>query len=226
VVRLTVTTWNLQGSAGPDLAAVAAHLREAAADVVLLQEVQRRQARDLAAALRVQSWRWSFKHWPVKIPAEGMAVLGVTGPVEARTVAVTRRWEFWSWRRRIIQLGRFGAVAVVNVHLTPHGPTAEDDRARELRWLLRHVDATNPTVIGGDFNATPKSPLFDQLRAAGFHDTPDVGPTNWSGPRTGPPTRRLDYLWSSLDVLTAHVPPFAGFGPLSDHLPVTATFEH
>ena len=36
---LTLVTWNLKGSNGPDLAAVAAHLRAVDADVVALQEV-------------------------------------------------------------------------------------------------------------------------------------------------------------------------------------------
>jgi endonuclease/exonuclease/phosphatase family metal-dependent hydrolase len=218
VVRLTVTTWNLQGSAGVDVAAVAAHLRDVGADVVLFQEVQRRQARALAAALGAESWRWGFKHWPVKIPAEGMAVLGVTGPVRVRTVGVTRRWRFWSWRRRIVQLARFGGVALVNVHLTPHGPGEDEDRDRELRWVLAHVDAAIPTVVAGDFNAPPRSPLFDHLRRAGLHDAPDPGPTNWRGARTGPPTRRLDRVWSTPAVADAHVPPFAAFARLSDHL--------
>ena len=73
-VPIRVTTWNLQGRARPDLGAVAEVLTELEPDVVLLQEVQRRQVERLSAALGWSSaWRW--KHWPMVYPAEGLALL-------------------------------------------------------------------------------------------------------------------------------------------------------
>ena len=74
----TVTTWNLHGSAGPPIASVAARLRSIASDVVVLQEVQRRQAASLAEALGMQH-HWALKHYPwtplLKSKAEGLAIL-------------------------------------------------------------------------------------------------------------------------------------------------------
>jgi len=241
-VRLTVTTWNLQGSKGVDPEVVARHCRDRRTDVLLLQEVQRRQARQIAGALGAQSSRWSLKHWPVRIRAEGMAIYGLTRPVgDVRARAVTRRWFVWSWRRRLIQMGRIDGTTIVNLHLTPHGPTSEVDRAHEVAWLLERLRDRGPVVVGGDFNADPGDGLLDELQAAGLGDAwltchpddPDGGRTNWSGRRNRPPMRRIDYLWVSqgVEVDDADVPAYAedvSFAPypaLSDHLPFTASLE-
>ena len=246
MVRLTITTWNLQGSKGVDVEAVAGHLREQNPDVVLLQEVQRRQARDIRWALGAKTLHWSFKHWPVRVPAEGMAILGLTVPLSVRARGITHRWNPFTWRRRIIQLGRVvgddvdaDSPAIVNVHLTPHGPTSEADRAAEVAWLLRRLQPTRDTVVGGDFNAASTDVIFAGLTNEGLRDAwPTVhglngtsGNTNWHGPRNRAPNKRIDYLWASghLFVEDAEVPAFGtpGFETypgLSDHLPLTARF--
>ena len=70
---LTVVTWNLQGRAGLDAAAVAGVLTRFGADVVALQEVQRGQARAVSDRLGAD-WHgvWGFKHWPVVTRPEGL----------------------------------------------------------------------------------------------------------------------------------------------------------
>ncbi|HEY8543680.1 MAG TPA: endonuclease/exonuclease/phosphatase family protein [Acidimicrobiales bacterium] len=241
-MRLTVTTWNLQGSKGVDPEVVARHCRERRTDVLLLQEVQRQQARQIAGALGAQSCRWSLKHWPVRVRAEGMAILGLTRPVTGvRSRAVTRRWFLWNWRRRIVQIGQVGDLTVANLHLTPHGPTSTADRAREVAWLLGRLGDQGPVAAGGDYNAQPDDDIFRALRAAGLRDAwltarpddPDGGRTNWSGRRNRPPMRRIDYLWvtEDVDVVDVEVPTYADdatFAPypaLSDHLPLTTTLE-
>jgi endonuclease/exonuclease/phosphatase family metal-dependent hydrolase len=108
-VRTTLVTWNLKGSAGPDLDGVIDHLRAEGADVVALQEVQWHQARRIARALGARSRGWSFKHWPVRTWPEGMAVIGVTRSLRVRTRALSHPWRLWSWRRRIVQLASIEA---------------------------------------------------------------------------------------------------------------------
>ena len=234
-MRLTLTTWNLQGNKGVDAAFVAHQVRERGTDVLLLQEVQRGQARRICRALgSTRSRHWGLKHWPVQTWSEGMAVLGITVPLRVRTYPVTRRWAFWSWRRRLIQIGHTAdGLTVVNVHFTPHGPTSEADRAAEVGWLLDRLPADRPVVVGGDFNANPDDPLFDRLRDAGLRDAwltahPDAdGFTNWHGRRDRPPRRRIDYLWVSapLEIASMTVPTddLAPYAALSDHLPLTVS---
>jgi endonuclease/exonuclease/phosphatase family metal-dependent hydrolase len=236
-VALVVTTWNLQGSKGIDVAAVADHVKARGTDILLLQEVQRAQSRRIARALGARSRQWAFKHAGVKTWPEGMAIIGVTRPVPARATALTRRFEPWNWRRRIMQLARVGDdLVLVNLHLTAHSGEAEDEeRARELARVAVRLDAGRTALVGGDFNAKPSSGIFGAFTEAGLVDTwpaaKGEGLTNWAGvKRSGPANRRLDYVWASsgTEVVDAHVPGaaddgFDRYGRLSDHLPLTVT---
>jgi exonuclease III len=70
-------TWNLQGSKGVDTSAVVEAVRSQGADVLLLQEIQRRQADSLAKALG-WSVTWAEKHSAPLIAAEGLAIVTST----------------------------------------------------------------------------------------------------------------------------------------------------
>lgn len=238
---MRLTTWNLQGRARPDLSTVADVLRELGADVVLLQEIQRRQARELARLLGWAGVRWQLKHWPVVIPAEGLAILArdPLGAVEHRVLA--RPWAFWSSHRRIALAAGLpaepGPVRVVSTHLGAGVGDAE--RARQAGLVVDVALGGHPSVIGGDLNTAPGSPVLDRLESAGHRDAwttcrgDEPGATNWKpGPRDGAPTQRLDYVLvdPALEIVDATVPRFADlgfdrFGALSDHLPVTVTVD-
>jgi endonuclease/exonuclease/phosphatase family metal-dependent hydrolase len=231
-VRLVVTTWNLQGSKGVDVGTVVSHVRAQGSDVLLLQEVQRGQARRLARALGARSRSWGFKHWPLKIPAEGMAVVGVSFPLRARARGITRRLRWWSWRRRIVQVaqvrlggrrspsGAGGQLAVVNVHLSPHEVvTTRGDEVASAHRLISDGDGevATPAILAGDFNDLPDSTVCAQLTGHELRDAwlvarpagTDPGFTNWYGvARRKPANRRIDYVWVSSDVtvVAAHVP--------------------
>jgi endonuclease/exonuclease/phosphatase family metal-dependent hydrolase len=251
-VRLTIVTWNLKGSKGVDVAAVARHLRGEGAAVVVLQEVQWHQARALARALGARSRRWAFKHWPVRNWPEGMAVIGVTVALRARGRSLSHRWQLWSWRRRIAVQGVVDAggtpVSLFDLHLSSRS-TAADVRRHEIAKVLRWVASRPaPVIVAGDLNERPGRGVHEDLAAAGLRDAwaelhggveagppPDPGATNWRGWRPGtsePPTQRLDYVYVSPDATptSASLPDLDAptgerFSSLSDHLPVTATLE-
>ena len=234
---VTITTWNLQGSDGVDVQFVSDHLRAVGADVVFLQEVQRKQARNIARALGAASLRWSFKHQPPNVRAEGMAVVGVGTPVPVESRAITYRWRLWSWRRRILQRARFVTsgreVVAVHAHLSPHDNTVL--REHEIREVISWAGPAPDALVVGDLNEGPGSPGLARLAAAGFQDAWDTaatrsgGPaTNWSGARDRPPRQRLDFVWhgASLAVTCADVPDppldqWKDWGARSDHLPLT-----
>ncbi|MGH9229097.1 MAG: endonuclease/exonuclease/phosphatase family protein [Acidimicrobiales bacterium] len=246
-MSLTVLSWNLKGSKGVDVRAVVDHIEAMAADVVVFQEVQRRQARAIDRSLGAKSLRWGFKHWPILTWPEGMAVLGVTRPAPARTHAITHRWVPWSWRRRVLQVatvrldpegGPGTAVTLVNVHLSSGDASAI--RALEAGAIARRIaERGRPAVVAGDLNDRPGADVHTRLRDAGLRDVwtilgaDDPGPTNWRGwvaatPR--PPSQRLDYVLvtQGLEPVAVSVPrhgdaDFAPFAAISDHLPVTAT---
>jgi endonuclease/exonuclease/phosphatase family metal-dependent hydrolase len=177
-VPLTLASWNLKGSNGVDTAGVVDHITAAAADVVVLQEVQCRQARRIARLLGARSWRWGFKHWPIRTWPEGMAVIGVTRPARVRTRAISRRWAPWSWQRRIVQIGSVEldpgrAVRLVNVHLSPH-PHGTAIREVEAALVLRLVaEQRRPTVVAGDFNDRPGAAIHGRFAAGGLRDAWD-----------------------------------------------------
>lgn len=237
-----ILTWNIQGRERPDLAEVVAAIAAFRPDVVALQEVQRRQARAIAARL---GWTvaWRFKHWSLVVRPEGLGVL-VPGPtVDVATVHLARRFRFWSWRRRIAVRasvgGPDGPLTVVATHLG--AGVGDVERARQAGRTVDAVAGGSSGVVGacvvGDLNTHPGSPVLAAYEVAGFRDawaevrSAEPGATNWRpGPRDGAPTQRLDYVLvsDSLAVLSAEVPstgePGARrWGELSDHLPVVVT---
>jgi endonuclease/exonuclease/phosphatase family metal-dependent hydrolase len=238
---VTISTWNLHGSARPDIDAVVRRLRVMAPDVAALQEVQRGQADAIARALGWTTAHWSFKHFPVLRAPEGLAVLSPHPLVEARTIVLTRWIPPWSPRRRIAQLVTCRVaertVRLANVHLASDDA---DDRLAQARRLLARLRPGS--LVVGDLNARPGSEVIRTFSAAGLSDAwgtlhPDAteadGATHWRP--TDPddrPTRRVDYILvpEADQILDATVPTAAdsdmtAYRRLSDHLPVTSRLE-
>lgn len=237
VAAITILTWNLQGSHGVDVEAVASTIEDVRADIVVLQEIQRGQCRRLADRL---GWdrRWAFKHFPLVKWAEGLAVLTPHPIVSDVHFALRRAW-WWSWRRRIGMIvtvdGPQGIVSIANVHLSPH---RELDRRRAEAAALVDRLLTGPAggdaLIAGDLNVHPDEPALSELATAGWRDAwlerwPDRdGWTNWSpGPRRGRPVdQRIDYVLvpDAWDVVEATVATDRHtsdeWSDLSDHVPL------
>lgn len=221
---------------------VAGVLRELGTDVALLQEVQRRQAKALAGILGWGGVVWRLKHWPIVIPAEGLAMLSRAPVSGVEATVLARHWAVWSSHRRIAMAADVDGRWVVNTHL---GAGIDDgERGRQASVVVelaaRGSSSARATVIGGDLNARPGSPVIDVFTSAGYRDTwverrgDDPGFTNWrSGSRDGPPVQRLDHLLAApgAEILDVQVPRFGDpgfdrFGALSDHLPVTVEIGH
>lgn len=240
-VATRILTWNVQGRERPDLEVLAAVIADALPDVVALQEVQRSQARWLAARL---GWShvWRCKHWPLVVRPEGLALLAPTPLADVAITYLAHPFRIWSWRRRIALRATVvtvdGPLTVVGTHL---GAGVDDtERCRQAELAVGLLRSGVPVPLGcvvGDLNTRPGSEVLGTFAASGLRDAwielhPDEpGPTNWSrGPRDGPPTQRLDYalVGGGLEVLDVAVPGadepgFERYGALSDHLPVTVT---
>jgi endonuclease/exonuclease/phosphatase family metal-dependent hydrolase len=227
-VRSRVVTWNLQGRERPDLDAVEEVLRGVSADVVLLQEVQRRDLRELRQRL---GWagRWTFKHWPVLAASEGLAVLSPHPMGQVSRVVLAERYRFWSWRRRVAMVVDVRGVRAVNTHLGAGVGDAE--RTRQAALTIEMGGA----MVAGDLNTSPGSSVLATYAAAGYADAwglvhpDDHGATNWApGPRDQPPTQRIDYVLvgGDLRVVGAELPADpVPLGALSDHLPLVVDVE-
>jgi endonuclease/exonuclease/phosphatase family metal-dependent hydrolase len=241
-VAATIVTWNVHGSGSFDAEAVAAHLDAVDADLAVLQEVQHDQAAAVADAVGATGRSWCFKHSPPLRPAEGMAVLARDQALEVSCLGLTRRWNRWSWRRRILQLTSIQVdgtpVTLLHTHLTPH-PAGGGRRRREARTLVDVLGSrVRTSIVAGDLNEGPDDPALARLTGAGLRDawtTADersgAGATNWSGGGVDQPDQRLDYVLcgSALRADRASVPEVDGPGSswreLSDHLPLTVTIS-
>ena len=167
---LTVVTWNAQGSRGLDIALAAEALAGLDPDVVLFQEIQHRQLGALRVALSMVDARWRFKHWPIRVPAEGLGLLSRHPVTEAHAHVLAHRWQFWNWRRRIALHGtiRIGerTIRVVDLHLG--AGVGHDQRMHQVQVALDHTRSVD--IVAGDLNAEPGSRELEAFAAAGWFD--------------------------------------------------------
>lgn len=220
-----ILTWNLRGSAGPDLRAVADAIRSFEPDVVALQEIQPGQARRLASALG-WSHRWTRKHYPFTPllwwRAEGLAVMTPHALGDVHRQTISPGVSTWTYRHRVLlaaTVSRDGhRLRVYDTHLAAHH--RPDERIAQAARVAARVlaDAHPLAVVAGDLNADGEVEVLREFAAV---DVRDPG-----GPPSHPsiaPTRRLDYV-----LVPAHTHATEIAGPdggetwwaISDHLPV------
>ena len=222
-------TWNLHGSAGPDVHAAAAVIRSESPDIVVLQEIRKRQATSLGITLRMRH-SWAPKHYPyTKLMwwrAEGMAImtphlLDAVGHTEISDGQPMR-----SWRRRIAQWGLVGRadrsmVMIYNLHLSPHQDAdSRRSEAARVSELVAGIGDDPPAVVAGDFNDADDPSIIEALPGE-EHVVPAM-----SNPSEAP-TQLLDHvlLPTQATGVTVSVPAGGGeFAAISDHLPVTVRF--
>lgn len=116
-----------------------------------------------------------------------------------------------------------GDVLLYNVHLaSPQTPIKQHRMRDQIAELCRLVQGERRrTILVGDFNSTPFTPLAMQLRRAGLDDINRGRGTNATWPtRVGPPLPgvRIDtaYYRGSLEPVSSTTGPAFG----SDHLPI------
>jgi endonuclease/exonuclease/phosphatase family metal-dependent hydrolase len=227
--RWTVLTWNVHGSAGPDVESVATSIRAQVPDVVVLQEIRKRQTVALANALSMR-YSWALKHEPyTKLMwwrSEGMAImtphlLDAVGHTEISDGQPMR-----SWRRRIAQWGLVGRadrsmLMIYNLHLSPHDD-ADSRRSEALRVseLVAGIGDDPPPVVGGDFNDADDPSIIDALPGVEHVPAPMSNPSE-------APNQALDHVLLPGHAREVEVSAPDG-GPqwaaISDHLPVTVRF--
>jgi len=225
----TVLTWNVHGSAAPDVDAIAATIREASPDVVVVQEIRKRQATSLAAMLPMR-FTWALKHYPYTKAlwwqAEGMAImtphlLDAVGHTEISDEQPMR-----SWRRRIAQWGLIGRadrsmLMIYNLHLSPHDD--DDSRRAEavrVRYLVASIGDEPPAVVAGDFNDAGDPSIIERLPGVEHVASPMSNPSE-------APTQSLDHVLLPEHAQNVEVSAPDGseqWAAISDHLPVTVRF--
>lgn len=230
-----VMTYNIHHGEGldrkVDLARIAAVIREARADLVALQEVdrgvERTQRRDLPAELaQLTGFTAVFENnFHYQGGEYGNAILSRFPVRRSRNThyRMLRPGEQRGVLQAVIDV-RGREILLLNTHLDFR--PGDEERLQNVDELAALVAAagTMPVLLAGDFNATPDSRTAAKVRAF-LRDT-------WAEVGQGPgltipvrqPTKRIDYLWftpNGLQPLGADVPR----SEASDHLPVVAEFR-
>ncbi|MEQ1570888.1 MAG: endonuclease/exonuclease/phosphatase family protein [Myxococcota bacterium] len=166
-------------------------------------------------------------------PALAPEPLGVTeithvrlpafAPLKQRRIAARVRLRPPGWARPVVLCNThlsLPAFLEVGPHRVPRRMGCGSNQLAEIERVLAAVDLAEPTVIAGDFNSAPGSPVHARVLARGWATADPGGPTA----RFLHHQMHLDHLFASPSVRLADV----RTGPraladLSDHAPVFAT---
>lgn len=132
-----------------------------------------------------------------------------------------------------VRVASLPGVSVVVTHLTA-SRQQQAARVDQLTTLLPWVERLGPSIVVGDFNASPDSdelaPVLARYRDAWAETIGALSGTDAVGSRRV--RRRIDYIFydpraglsiESVDVVDTSTPPDRG--EVSDHRPVVATFR-
>ena len=221
-----------------NLARVAALIRETAADLVLLQEVDRGTRRSggvdqLAEIGRRTGFQGAFGRTLDYQGGEyGIAVLSrwpilsdtlIPLPVEPVQERAGGSYEPRGALRVTVDAPG-GVVGVVNTHLDPSGDDAyRRQEVAAVRRIAADLRARHPrTVVGGDFNAEPGTATIGAMLADGWRDAwAECGAGDGGTYPADAPIKRIDYvlLAPGFGCADARVLPTT----TSDHRPVLVT---
>lgn len=193
------TPWQLS------LEAQARTIEESGAGIVMLQEVDTCRVTSygvddllwLARRLRMQE-----AYGPALEGLSGVALLTRFPITEVDTGLLTSHLEQTAIVHARVRVGGQPLDAYgVWLGLEP------EERARQLDDALATIGDASPSVFGADFNATPDSPTYARIHAAGFDDPFVAG--GLSPAPTDPaiePVKRIDFVWArGLDVRDGQV---------------------
>ncbi len=231
-VELRVLTYNIHmafdAHSVPAPEAVARVIDASRADLVALQEVGRgwtvNGGADLASWLQWRLPQYRLIYGPMNGDLWGNVILSRYPISRSGTVRYPIRQS--AFQRGLVWAtvpSEAGEVLFVNTHFSAYGPY-EPDRLAQAGDLVEFWRARPRTIIAGDFNAVPTSPVIKRVRAAGLRDL-----TTLHGLGDTPtysalgPYERIDYIFASSDVesLAAAVSRVTA----SDHLPVLSVIR-
>jgi endonuclease/exonuclease/phosphatase family metal-dependent hydrolase len=217
--RFSVATFNICWG-NLNLPKVVAGIREAKADLVLLQETNAQSEVYLRRNLRAIYPNMYFRGHDGAYAAERFGILS-KAPVGGLKFLRPKDGLFGAWRGQTNLAGR--ALQIVNVHLQPiivdsrQGITGllrsfaamEQTHHREIEYIYQNLSPDVPTLVAGDFNSTSTFLAPSFLLAKGFVDSfasltknPDSHPTwHWLIGQAEL-SLRIDYIFHTRHVRT------------------------
>ncbi|MEW4487235.1 endonuclease/exonuclease/phosphatase family protein [Thalassoglobus sp. JC818] len=234
-IRMTVMTYNIHHAEGTDgvldPSRIANIIRSSNADLVALQEVDRKttrvDGRDLLAEIATETkLHFAFgKSIEFSGGEYGNAILS-RWPIENHQTALLPRLNDGEQRSMLIAdvaiEGKESGITFVSTHLDHRSDDAE--RFLSVEQINSHFEKSNktPILLAGDFNDTTSSRSVKELLKKWKMTNTDVLPTIPSRK----PTRQIDFIFASpptaWEVLSTRV---LNEPKASDHLPVVSTVE-
>jgi endonuclease/exonuclease/phosphatase (EEP) superfamily protein YafD len=214
---LRLFTANLQFE-NPDSAPIAAEIRDASPDVVLLQELSPRSGEGIARSGVLDDYPYS-----VVQPSHGAFGMGVWSRLPLNDPHVNDVEDSTMILVDVEVAGR--PVSLCAVHTVAPLGTARERWRRQLEWLDQVARRKRPLIMAGDFNATRWHRRLALLLANGLDDAHERAGRGWAAtwPRNRaplPPLMLLDHVLVSSSIGVQAVREGEGAG--SDHRPVLA----
>lgn len=233
---LTVVSYNIRSCLEQGLDAVADVLKTLEPDVVALQEVDRDtirsdgadQAEQLAAALGLPHWHF-FPATPWVGGGEyGIALLSRFPLEETRLLPLPvdgpnspeSNTEPRVLASAVIRT-RGNTLRIFNTHFG----LSDSQRRKQAETVARALQSEQPTILLGDFNATPDDPVLGPVRGAltdAHADLPLSARVSFPQP---PPGKAIDYVFHSLALVVEHAAVIGDAPPASDHHPLLVRFR-
>lgn len=233
---LTVMSYNIRHGRGldgqVDLPRLAAVIREARADVVLLQEVdrgtERTDRRDLTAELAALTGMHGV--FSRNIPHQGGEYGNATlsrFPVVAWTnlhFRMLRPGEQRGLLQMTAEVPGHGRVQFWNTHIDYRPDDAERlGNVAEINALLDRT--ADPVILGGDFNDLPGSRVHAALGVRWQDGWLAAGEGDGFTFPADRPAKRIDYLWTPHGSPWRAVRAWVPVTEASDHRPVVVEFQ-
>jgi endonuclease/exonuclease/phosphatase (EEP) superfamily protein YafD len=230
-MQIRLLTYNVNFGLAGDQTNIAA-IRDAAADLALLQETNAGWEQALRRELTAEYPHMMFKH---RGGAGGFAILSRLPIVESEVIPPSA--DGWFPAGRIVVTTGFGLLQALNVHLRPPVSdggsfvsgyfTTPGVRLQEMQSFVRRLKPGLPTVVAGDFNEESDGEVTKYLANEGLTSAtarlaPGTPTWRWKT-AVGTIQRQLDQIAHNalLEAVSLEVRP-AG---RSDHLPVLAVLR-
>ena len=228
-MKLKVLSWNIWIDS--NFNEVVKFLKNSQADIIGLQEVvNNNPARDIIKVLQNEGYNSHFGYaehsWGGNVYTDGPAIFSKFEISNKKTYVLSKKDKRAAVKADILVGDK--TLHVLNTHLIHTHQNRSEEQDIQVSNLIKKLSIEH-TILMGDFNATPESPVIKSIQKVLVDSDPSSTPT-WSvypeGCRICNPQKLdtcLDYIFTSIDLKTSSFK--VEESKASDHLPISVVVE-